>query len=78
MIHILQKIADWIVEHEASDAEQCSVPDEIIDEWEATVDEEMRYLEEKKETDSERYAMLKDLHERIEQIREIRKKRCHI
>jgi len=42
------------------------------------LDAPLSHLEEKREIDSERYAMLKDLHDRIEQIREIRKKRCRI
>lgn len=33
MIHIMKKIADWLIENEKKEATDCSIPDEIIDEW---------------------------------------------
>jgi len=78
MLHILKKIADWLVVHEEKAAEDCQVPQEIIDEWEEIVDEKLSYLEKHKKTDTAQYEMLKDIKQRIEEIRKIRAKRCKI
>ncbi|BAF69201.1 hypothetical protein [Nitratiruptor sp. SB155-2] len=78
MLHILKKIADWIIEHEKSAALDCSVPDEIIDEWLETIEERKQEMEEEGHTDSEQYEMLLDLEKRVKEIKEMRKKRCLI
>jgi len=78
MLHILKKIADWLVTHEEKAAEDCRVPEDIIDEWEETVDEKLNYLEKHNKTNSPQYEMLKDIKQRIEEIRKIRAKRCKI
>jgi len=33
MIHIMKKIADWIIEHEEKEASDCTIPDEVLQEW---------------------------------------------
>ncbi|ADV45824.1 hypothetical protein [Nitratifractor salsuginis] len=78
MIHILKKIADWIVEHEEKDAEDCTVPDEVIDEWLETIEERKRRMEEHGHTHSEQYEMLLDLEKKVRHIKEIRAQKCHI
>jgi len=78
MLNIMKKIADWLVVHEEKAAEDCRVPEEIIDEWEETVDDKLNYLEKHNKTKSPQYEMLKDIKQRIEEIRKIRAKRCKI
>ncbi len=46
MVHILQKIADWIIEKEEKDAEDCTVPDEVVQEWLETVKEHIKHMQE--------------------------------
>jgi len=78
MLNILKKIADWLVTHEEKAAEDCRVPEEIIDEWEEIVDEKLDYLEKHNKTNSSHYEMLKDIKQRIEEIRKIRQNKCKI
>ena len=78
MLNILKKIADWLVTHEEKMAEDCKIPDEIIEEWEETVNERLKRLEENNETKSAQYDMLKDIKQKIEKIKQIRKKRCQL
>ncbi len=78
MVHILTKIADWIIEHEEKEAENCTIPDEIIDEWLENIDEHKAKLEEEGLKSSERYFMLLDLEKKVKHIKEIRQKRCKI
>ena len=78
MLNILKKIADWLVEHEEKMAEDCKLPDEIIDEWEEMVDEKIKRMEEHNKTNTAQYEMLKDIKERIEEIKAKRAKECKI
>ena len=78
MLHILKKIADWLVEHEEKMAEDCKIPDEIIEEWEETVDERLKRMEEHNKTNTAQYEMLKDIKQRIEEIKAKRAKECKI
>jgi len=78
MLHIMKKIADWIVEHEEKEAESCSIPDEIVDEWLETIEERKRRMEEKGHTHSEQYEMLQDLEKRVKEIKEARAKKCRV
>ena len=78
MLNILTKIADWLVTHEEKAAEDCKIPQEIIDEWEEIVDEKISYLESNNKTDSSHYEMLKDIKQRIEEIRKVRANSCKI
>ncbi len=78
MLHILKKIADWLVEHEEKAAEDCKIPDEIINEWEEIVNEKLKRLEDINETNSAQYDMLKDIKQRIEEIKMHRAKECKI
>ncbi len=77
MIHIMKKIADWIVQHEEKEAENCSIPDEIIDEWLDTIKEREQRMQDKHKHHSEQLEMLKDLEERVNHIKDIRDKKCH-
>ncbi|BCD59361.1 MULTISPECIES: hypothetical protein [unclassified Nitratiruptor] len=78
MLHILKKIADWIVEHEKDEATDCTVPDEVIDEWLETIEERKKQIEEHGHTDSAQYEMLSDLEKKVKEIQAIRAKKCHI
>ncbi len=78
MVHILTKIADWIIEHEEKEAENCSIPDEIIDEWLENIKEHKAKLEKEGLKSSERYFMLLDLEKKVSYIKEIRQKRCRV
>ncbi len=78
MLNILKKIADWLVEHEEKMAEDCKIPDEIIEEWEETVDERLKRMEEHNKTNTAQYEMLKDIKKRIEEIKAKRAKECKI
>ena len=78
MLHILKKLADWLVEHEEKMAEDCKVPDEIIEEWEETVDERLKRMEEHNKTNTAQYEMLKDIKQRIKEIKTKRAKECKI
>ena len=78
MLNILKKIADWIVKNEEKSAEDCRIPDEIIEEWEEIVNEKLKRLEENNETTSAQYDMLKDIKQRIEEIKKIRANKCKI
>ncbi len=77
MVHILQKIADWIVENEEREATKCTIPDEIIDEWLETIEERKKRMQENGKETSEQYLMLQDLDKRVKEIEVIRKKKCH-
>ena len=78
MLNIMKKLADWLVEHEEKMADDCKVPDEVIEEWEETVDERLKRMEENHKTNSAQYEMLKDIKERIEEIKAKRAKECKI
>ena len=78
MLHIMKKIADWIVENEKKEATDCDVPDEIVDEWLETIDERKKRMEENANTHTEQFEMLQDLEKKVKKIEEIRKKKCHI
>jgi len=78
MIHVMKKIADWIVDHEKEAAENCTVPDEVIDEWLDTIEERKKRMESNHMKDSQQYEMLMDLDKKVKEIEEIRQKRCHI
>jgi hypothetical protein len=75
MVNILKKIADWIVAHEEKDAENCTVPDEVIDEWLETIEERKKRMEEHGRAHSEQYEMLLDLEKKVMQIKEARSKK---
>ena len=78
MLNILKKIADWLVAHEEKMAEDCKLPDEVVDEWEEIVDDRIKRMEENHKTDSMQYDMLKDIKQRIEEIKAKRAKECKI
>ncbi len=78
MLNILKKIADWLVTNEEKMAEDCKLPDEVIDEWEETVDERLKRMEENHKINSAQYDMLKDIKKRIEEIKAKRAKECKI
>jgi len=78
MLHIMKKIADWIVEHEKKEATDCSIPNEVIDEWLETIEERKKSMEAKGKIESEQYEMLKDLDEKVKEIETIRKKKCSL
>ncbi len=77
MIHILQKIADWIVENEEREATKCTIPDEVIDEWLETIEEHKKRMQKNGKEKSEQYIMLQDLDKRVKEIEAIRQKKCH-
>ena len=68
MVHILQKIADWIIEKEKSDAKDCTVPGSIVQEWLETIKEHIKNMQENGKTNSEYYLMLQDF--------KVRQNRC--
>ena len=78
MMHIMKKIADWIVDHEKDAAADCTVPDEIVDEWLETIEERKKRMQEHGHTDTSQYEMLSDLEKKVEEIKSIRAKKCHI
>ena len=76
MIHILKKIADWIIDEEMSSATSCSVSDEIIDEWLETIEENKKKMEQNHGINSEQYDMILELDKRVKQIKKNRAKKC--
>ena len=74
----MKKIADWIVENEKKEATDCSIPNEVIDEWLETIEERKKSMKEKGKIESEQYEMLKDLDEKVKEIETIRKKKCSL
>ncbi|WP_292654238.1 hypothetical protein [Nitratifractor sp.] len=76
MIHMMKKIADWIVDNEKKEATDCSIPDEIVDEWLETIEERKQRMEEHGRTHSEQYEMLLDLEKKVKEIEEERAKKC--
>ena len=78
MVHILKKIADWIVENEKKEATKCTIPDEVIDEWLETIEDRKKRMQQNGMLKSEQYEMLTDLDEKVKEIEAIRKKKCHI
>ncbi len=78
MLHIMKKIADWIVEHEKNEATDCSIPDEVIDEWLETIEERKKMMEKNGRTNTSQYEMLQDLDEKVKEIEELRKKKCAV
>ena len=78
MVHILKKIADWIIDHEKKEALDCRIPDEVIEEWYETVQERKRRMEENGHTHSEQYEMLSDIEKKLQEIKKLREKKCHI
>lgn len=77
MVHILKKIADWIVANEEKEATDCSIPNEIIDNWRETIEERKNRMLQHGKTDTEQYEMLQELDKRVKEIEALRKKRCH-
>ncbi|HGZ70975.1 MAG TPA: hypothetical protein ENK74_06205 [Nitratifractor sp.] len=78
MVHILKKIADWIIEHESKEATDCTVPDEIVQEWLDDVNEHLKRMEQNGKKGSERYLMLQDIKKRVKQIQKIRAESCNL
>ena len=78
MIHIMKKIADWIVENEKKEALDCSIPDEILDEWLKTIEDRKNRMRKNGKTDTSHYEMLEDLDKKVKEIEAIRKKQCGI
>ena len=78
MIHIMKKIADWIVENEKKEALDCSIPDEILDEWLKTIEDRKNRMRKNGKTDTSHYEMLEDLDKKVKEIEAIRKKKCGI
>ena len=78
MIHMMKRIADWIVEKEKDAATDCSVPDEIVDEWLETIEERKKRMQEHGHTHSEQYEMLLDLEKKVQEIKDVRAKKCQI
>jgi hypothetical protein len=76
MIHILKKIADWIVEEEMNSSTDCSISDEIIDEWLETIEEHKKKIEQNHGVDSEQYDMIVELDKKVKQIKELRRQKC--
>jgi len=76
MIHIMRKIADWIVENEKKEATDCSIPDEVIEEWIETIDERKKRMESNGNTHTGQYEMLSDLENKVQEIKKIRAKKC--
>ena len=76
MIHILKKIADWIVDEEMNSATSCSVSDEIIDEWLETIEENKKKIEQNHGINSEQYDMIVELDKKVKQIEKIRAEKC--
>ena len=77
MVHILQKIADWIVENEEREATKCNIPDEVIDEWLETIEEHKKRMQKNHKEKSEQYVMLQNLDKRVKEIEAIRHKKCN-
>ena len=78
MIHVMKKIADWVVENEKKAATDCSISDEIIEEWLETIEDRKKRMQQNGMLQSEQYEMLTDLDEKVKEIEAIRKKKCHI
>lgn len=77
MIHVMKKIADWLFENEKKDALDCTISDEIIDEWLNTIDKRKNSMEKSNHTDTGQYEMLSDLDKRVRGIKKIREEKCH-
>ena len=78
MIHVMKKIADWIMENEKKEAADCSIPDEVIDEWLEIIEERKKRMQDHGNAKSQQYEMLQDLDEKVKEIEAIRKQKCHI
>ena len=76
MLHIMKKIADWIVEHEKKEATDCSIPDEVIDEWLETIEERKKRMESNHQQNRQQYEMLLDLDDKVKEIKKIRTIKC--
>lgn len=76
MLHIMKKIADWIVDQEKDEATDCSIPNEVIDEWLDTVKDRKKRMEKKGNTNTSQYEMMSDLLKKVENIKKIREKKC--
>jgi hypothetical protein len=77
MVHILQRLADWLIEREEHEAENCAIPDEIIAEWYETLVARLAELRRDGLTETEEYRMLEDLRQRVRRIQTIRERKCH-
>jgi len=76
MYRILQKLADWLIEKEENSAEECKVPDEVVDEWLEILKERKEHILKEHGQDSEEYAMITDLINKVEHIKKLRQKEC--
>ncbi|QOP45811.1 hypothetical protein [Sulfurimonas paralvinellae] len=76
MLHILKAIATKMLENEKKDALDCSISDEVVDEWLDTIEERKKRMQEHHKTDTEQYDMLLGVEKEVRQIKEIRAKKC--
>ncbi|AKF25058.1 hypothetical protein YH65_06365 [Sulfurovum lithotrophicum] len=76
MLHIMKKIATKMLENEKKDALDCTVSDEVVDEWLDTIEERKKKMQEHHKTDTEQYDMLLGIENEVKEIKEIRKKKC--
>jgi len=76
MLHIMKKIATKMLENEKNDALNCSISDEVVDEWLDTIEEHKKRLQKHHKTDTEQYDMLLGIEKEVKQIKEIRAKKC--
>jgi len=76
VINIMTRLADWLITHEADSAKNCSVPDEIIDDWLNTIDQQLKQIAADNRTETGHDRMLRDLDARVREIKAIRAKQC--
>ncbi|WP_245609173.1 hypothetical protein [Sulfurovum lithotrophicum] len=72
----MKKIATKMLENEKKDALDCTVSDEVVDEWLDTIEERKKKMQEHHKTDTEQYDMLLGIENEVKEIKEIRKKKC--
>lgn len=76
MFHIMKKIATKMLENEKKDALDCSVSNEVVDEWLDTIEERKKRMQEHHKTDTEEYDMLLGIEKEVKQIKALRAEKC--
>ncbi|ADN08549.1 hypothetical protein [Sulfurimonas autotrophica] len=76
MLHVMARIADWLIENEKKSALDCTIPDEVLDEWRETIEEREKSMKEHHLKGSEQYDMLLELDKKVKNLEAIRAKKC--
>ncbi len=77
MLNILKSLTEFLLRHEEETGESCDIPDESIEDWVQTVEEEIRTLSGDPGAHRLRLEQLQAIARHLKQIQVIRARKCN-